>query len=95
MIIYRPHRGALVDSMAEAKEFESEEEMKRYIVEESEGIWGKPAFSVDNISIMENSYVDERIGWKDVRYVCVSRYLDEIYDVPQCIGMCATNYVRN
>lgn len=33
MIIYRPHRGGLAEAMAEAKEFETEEEMKRHIYE--------------------------------------------------------------
>lgn len=33
MIIYRPHRGGLAEAMAEAKEFETEEEMKWHIYE--------------------------------------------------------------
>lgn len=31
MVIYRPHRGALKEAMAEAKEFNSIDEMKQYI----------------------------------------------------------------
>lgn len=31
MVIYRPHRGGLKEAMAEAKEFNSIDEMKRYI----------------------------------------------------------------
>ena len=30
-IIFRPHRGSLADAMAEAKEFDNEEEMKKHI----------------------------------------------------------------
>lgn len=33
MIIYRPHKGGLAEAMAEAKEFETEEEMKQHIFE--------------------------------------------------------------
>lgn len=32
MIIYRPHRATLENSLKEAKEFETEEEMKYYIM---------------------------------------------------------------
>lgn len=31
VIIYRPHRGSIERYLAEAKEFETEEEMKRHI----------------------------------------------------------------
>lgn len=34
MVIYRPHRGGLKEALAEAKEFESIEEMKAYIVKD-------------------------------------------------------------
>ena len=37
MIIYRPHRGSLADAMAEAKEFNNEQEMKEYIVKQWNG----------------------------------------------------------
>ena len=29
---------------------------------------------------------DDRIGWKNVRHVCVKRLGKEIYEVPQGIG---------
>ena len=96
MVIYRPHRGRLDEAMAEAREFESFEEMKQYIVDESKQYWGKPAFDVTDIVIDEETSPDDRIGWKDERYVCVNRYFGEDYmekyRTPQCIGMCATDY---
>lgn len=96
MLIYRPHRGSLSDAMAEAVEFDSEEAMKRYIVSEEVKLWGAPAFDADDIVIDDEAISDERIGWKDVRYVCVKRYFREdyikLYGCPQCIGYCATDY---
>lgn len=92
MIIYRPHHEMLEDAMADAKEFDSIEEMKRYIVENAEEIRGVKPFSVEDIVIGEYLCEDYRIGWKDVRHVCVKRYFDEEYSIPQCIGYCATEY---
>ena len=99
MIIFRPHRGSLDDAMAEAKEFDSVEEMKEHIVKLWHEGWGgsEELFTAEDIIIDENSAVnDERIGWEDSRYVCVKRMGDEDYmqkyGTPQCIGMCATKY---
>lgn len=92
MIIYRPHRGSLKDAMAEARVFADAEEMKRWIVADSAKAFGSPLFSVDDIVLDEEVIADTRNGWNDTRYVCVKRYGDELYPVPQCIGMCATNF---
>lgn len=100
MIIFRPHRMGMDigESMAEAKEFNNVEEMKKYIVERDEGLGGsKELYTADDIVIDENSAVnDERTGWEDSMYVCVKRMGDEDYvkkyGTPQCIGMCATKY---
>ena len=93
MIIYRPHRGNLADAMVEAKEFNSEQEMKEYIVKQWDGY-----FSIEDIVILGDPYNDERIGWEDTRYVCSKRFGDQDnivkYGVPQCIGMCATKYIK-
>lgn len=93
MIIYRPHRELLADAMAEAKEFNSEQEMKEYIVKQYDGY-----FSIEDIVILGDPYNDERIGWEDTRYVCTKRFGDQDYivkyGVPQCIGMCATKYIK-
>ncbi|MCI8795364.1 MAG: hypothetical protein HFG89_00720 [Dorea sp.] len=101
MIIYRPHRGGLKESLAEAREFETTEQMKAYIYEDWKEFYEKIAhksapFEIDDIVIDEKSVDDERCGWHDSRHVCVKRmgkenYM-ELYGCPQCIGMCAADY---
>ncbi len=92
MIIYRPHRGSLSDAMAESCVFANEDEMKRWIVDDSAKAYGKPLFSADDIVIGAEAISDSRNCWKDARYVCVKRYGSEVYSVPKCIGMCATEF---
>lgn len=94
MIIYRPHRGGFSEAMALAKEFETVEEMKGYIVKEHTDEEAGRAFEFDDIVLGEETANDPSNGWKDTRHVCVKRYFNEIYPVPQCIGMCATDYGR-
>ena len=93
MIIYRPHRGSLAEAMEEAKEFNNEQEMKEHIANQWDGY-----ISVDDIVITDNPHNDDRIGWKDTRYVCTKRFGEQdniaVYGVPQCIGMCATEYKK-
>lgn len=120
MIIYRPHRGSLSDALKEAKEFETEEEMKYYIMRQYKYYADElfcmenncienpnpknikyienPFFSLLDIVIDGEAFDDDRCGWHDTRYVCVKRmgnkdYIKE-YGLPQCIGMCATDYER-
>ena len=96
MVIYRPHRGSLSEAIAEAREFGSFDEMKQYIVNDEKQCFGKPGFEISDIVICEVKRCDDRIGWKDERYVCIKRYFGEDYmekyGTPQCIGMCATDY---
>lgn len=91
MLIYRPHRSNLTDALKEAKEFKNEQEMKEFIVKQ----WNNQ-FSASDVIIDTKVVNDIRIGWSDTRYVCVKRMGCEDYialhGVPQCIGMCATNY---
>lgn len=101
MIIFRPNRGMLDEAMAEAKKFDTVEEMKEHIVKLWHEGWDGPEelFTVDDIVINEKSAVkDDRIGWEDSMYVCVKRmdktdYMKK-YGIPQCIGMCATKYKK-
>lgn len=89
MIKYRPHRGSLADAMAEMKTFNTLDEMKQHIVSEWDYMdWGTNCFDPDDIVIHELHLDDDRIGWKNVCYVCVKRLWNEHYDTPQCIGMC-------
>lgn len=94
MIIFRPHRRTLDEAMAEAKEFETEEEMKKYISKDWDGL-----IDVEDIVIDSRSVNDDRIGWEDSRYVCTKRFGNQdnmkLYGVPQCIGMCATIYKKD
>lgn len=95
MIIFRPHRRTVYEAMSEAKEFNNEEEMKEYIVNSWHDGWSGQAtlFTVDDIVIDKSSAVnDKRTGWEDSMYVCVKRMGNQKYEIPQCIGMCATKY---
>lgn len=86
MIKYRPHRETLDEAMKEEKIFNSIEDMYNHIVSE----WNSGnLFSKDDLIISDDLGKDERIDWKETRYVCTKRMGDEIYDVPQCIGMCS------
>lgn len=88
MIIYRPHRSTLDEAMKEAMVFNSEREMFEHIVKQWDGLIG-----AEDLSISEPLGDDERIGWKDCRYVltnrCGNRDYIKLYGCTQCIGMCA------
>lgn len=103
MVIYRPHRGGLEEALAEAKEFESIEEMKQYIYEHFKFVYADlgykmEPFSIEDIVIAEETADDKRCGWHDTRHVCIKRLLNEDfmekYGSPQCIGHCATDYEK-
>ena len=69
--------------MQEEKKFKSIEEMFSYISKSSNGM-----MCVDDLSISNESFIDDRINWKETRYVCTKRFGGDKYDTPQCIGMC-------
>lgn len=72
--------------MAEAETFGSFEEMAEAICK----AWtylGRP-FESDDIVLIGDNGDDDRIGWKDVRYVCIRRFRNEVFPHPQCIGYC-------
>ena len=87
MIVYRPVRGSLKESMKEVKEFNNEEEMKKYIVKQ----WDN-SFSVEDMVITDTQIDDDRIGWGKVKHVCTKRFGNQdniaLYGTVQCIGMC-------
>lgn len=90
MLIYRPHRGSLADAMAEAKIFNSFDEIKEYVTHQWNSVWGWNILNPNDIVLDEESHDDDRISWKDVRYLCLKRlgnedYMEE-YGCPQCIG---------
>lgn len=90
MIIYRPHRELLEDAMREAKEFETIEDMKEYIAKKYSEVFCIGRVSSEDISIDDSPPVnDDRIGWKDTRYVLLKHGKSKM---SHCIGMCATDY---
>lgn len=87
MIRYRPQRGGLDEAMAEAREFNTIDEMKQYVWYRWNSFTdGRELFSAEDIVIGEILGDDNRIGWKNVRHVCVKRMGAQIYPTPQCIG---------
>jgi len=99
MIIYRPHRGGLADALAQAKEFQNEEEMKAYIYEDWKKLYMElgfksAPFEIKDIVIDGEALDDTHCGWHDTKYVCVKRMGEDIYDCPQCIVMCSSDYER-
>jgi len=83
MIKYRPHRGGLDEAMKEYKEFTDIAEMLKHIEQTHDGM-----LTTNDIVIGESLGEDSRIGWKSTRYICTTRYGNEKYSIPQCIGMC-------
>ena len=89
-IKYRPHRGSLEESMALQKEFHSIEEMYKYIESESYASFaGMYLYKAEDLSIGESLGKDDRIDWKETRYILTKRCGVTMYDTPQCIGMCS------
>ena len=93
MIKYRPHRGLLSEAMSEMKTFGTIDEMKSYIISQWDYFPERgPCFGPVDIVIRELYMDDDRIGWKNVCHVCVKRLWNEIYESPQCIGMCCEDH---
>ncbi len=88
MIKYRPHQGSLDESMKHIKEFNGIDEMLDHIVSD----WNQSdanLFNKEDLIVGENVGADKRIEWKETRYVCTKRMGSQIYDHPQCIGICS------
>ncbi|GLB26533.1 hypothetical protein LXJ15735_27740 [Lacrimispora xylanolytica] len=100
-VIYRPHRGSLSEAMKDVIEFDTFQDLQKYIIKEMES----------SIKLRECDIVpggrpvnDDRIGWKDSDYLCIDGYdkvrdkegyklcFGDSYEYPQCIGMFATDY---
>lgn len=88
MLIYRDHRGTLEESMKTARVFKTEEEIKQYICSEYYNIFGCELISLDDIVFGDVIGSDQRIKWRDVRYVLTKRIGKEVFANPQCIGLC-------
>ena len=86
MVIYRPHRGGLKEALAEAKEFESFEEMKQYIYEHFKFVYSDlgykiEPFGIDDIVIDEEAKVFELGGYrfKEGDYISLDGSTGKIY----------------
>ncbi len=104
MIIFCPKVKYWCDVKGNSIEFQTEEEMKKYICKEYKELYKKlgydgSPFEISDIVIdSENPIDDERIGWHDTMYVSIKRFGEEDYikeyGVPSSIGTCATDYER-
>ena len=85
MFKYRPQRGTLEDSMKEAKEFITMDQMFDYIVKSDP----LHLLQKEDLSISEDLGKDDRIDWAETRNVLTKRYGKDVYDTPQAIGWCS------
>lgn len=89
IVKYRPHRGNLYDAMGNAKEFNCLDEMIEFIVSEWNEMGFGDLFTEDDITISDDFGTDDRIDWKETRYILIKRMGTREYDNPQCIGYCS------
>ena len=61
MLIYRPHRSSLAEAMKEARTFNSFEDIKNYVANEWNNLWGYQILDSDDIVLDEESHDDDRI----------------------------------
>lgn len=74
MVIFRPHRGGLKEAMKEAMEFDSIDEMLKYICAEHNA--AVPFFKIktSDIYIEDMKDSDERVGWHNLYYLIFERW---------------------
>lgn len=86
MVKYRPNKGSLDEAKKNEREFNDLDEMYDYILL----AWNNSdvkLFDKEDLSLSKDIGADNRIGWKETRYICVKRMGSQIYEIPQCIGM--------
>ena len=83
-VVYRPHRmgGSIYESVKLQKNFNTLEDMLKYVVDASEGNFG-----LEDVYI-GYAWYDDRIGM-EVFFVLISRYGSTEYKYPQCQGYCS------
>ena len=84
--LYRPHRGGLVESMAECAVFVNEDAIKDHVIE-TYSHYGV-CLNREDVIIDPRSIDDERTSWGATRYVCVTHLDGPPFEIPQCVGMC-------
>lgn len=87
MFIYRPHRGTLDEALKHKKIFDTKQEMFNHVVKEWEGL-----ISPEDLYVSEILGDDDRIGWKNCRYVLTKRCGKENYEIPQAVGHCSETW---
>lgn len=92
MIKYRPKMDNLKYSLRDEQIFDSMEDLIQYVFDGWRRVvsfmGSREPFRSDEIMISEIQGDDPRIGYKNVRLVCVSRMADIVYKSPRCIGYC-------
>lgn len=83
MFKYRPHRGSLDESMKEAKEFITMDQMFDYIVKTDP----LHVLQKEDLYISKDHCKDTRIDWSETRYVMAKRYGKNDYPLP--VGLCS------
>lgn len=83
MFKYRPHRGSLDESMKEAKEFITMDQMFDYIVM----VDPLHVLQKEDLYISKDHCKDTRIDWSESRYVMAKRYGKNDYPLP--VGICS------
>ena len=73
MIIHRPHRGGLAESMAEAREFNSLGECLINLIEEFNQEYPFEV-TLDDVIIKPYGNGDKRVGWHDSFMICCVPY---------------------
>ena len=81
MIIHRPHRGGLNESMKEARQFTSLGECINTLIREHNNSYSFQVSESDIYLIPYGLNGDDRIGWKDTFMICCAPY-DSVKD--QC-----------
>lgn len=77
MLIYRPHRSSLAEAMKKARTFNSFEDIKNYVANEWNNLWGYQILNPDDI-VLDEEFHDDRIGWEDVHYLCAKKLVTKI-----------------
>jgi len=91
MIRFRPECESLSLSLRGEQVFDSMEEMLQHVHETWSRVscfLGSEPLRPDEIVIADESEIDRRIGWKNVRSISIRRMIDTVYSVPMCIGYC-------
>ena len=85
MIFFRPQRSSLAESMTEVREFTDYTEMADTLEKECEENFNCPCNLITTIT----PFNDDRIGWRDSRYVMVS-FINSDEPNFHPIGVCCT-----